>query len=239
MHAAQHTRLRDVGHVDEDIVGRVAVQRSTEAFLIKVVSNETDAATEDEQTIQCTDLDVFISFLRGEGTTITEEIDEADGNASIDVEDERVLLRGGDLLDGKSVVEQAVAGEVLDDVFLHELDTEIRVVDALDLVADTADKLVGLPRVVDEFSGCKTGVASVGKHGSSLIEGTTESATDGQETGSEGGDEVLSGTRGNDGVHGTRDSGAVVGSEHENHLNELGGPRWQALDFSKVSKWVK
>lgn len=32
-----------------------------------------------------------------------------------------------------------MAGEVLAHVLLHELDTEIRVVDALDLVADTAD----------------------------------------------------------------------------------------------------
>ena len=51
----------------------------------------------------------------------------------------RVLLRGRDLLDGKRVVEQAVAREVLLHVLLHELDTEIRVVHALDLVADTAD----------------------------------------------------------------------------------------------------
>ena len=51
----------------------------------------------------------------------------------------RVLLRGRDLLDGERVVEQAVAREVLLHVLLHELDTEIRVVDALDLVADTRD----------------------------------------------------------------------------------------------------
>jgi hypothetical protein len=51
------------------------------------------------------------------------------------------LLGGGTLLDGESVVEQAVAGEVLAHVLLHELDTEIRVVDTLDLVTDTADCL--------------------------------------------------------------------------------------------------
>ena len=51
----------------------------------------------------------------------------------------RVLLRGRDLLDGERVVEQAVAREVLLHVLLYELDTEIRVVDALDLVADAAD----------------------------------------------------------------------------------------------------
>ena len=50
-----------------------------------------------------------------------------------------ILLGGGHPLDGKGVVEQAVAREVLANVLLHELDTEIRVVVALDLAADTAD----------------------------------------------------------------------------------------------------
>ena len=51
----------------------------------------------------------------------------------------RVLLRRGDLLNSKSVVEQAVAGEILAHVLLDKLDTEIGVVDALDLVTDTGD----------------------------------------------------------------------------------------------------
>ena len=51
----------------------------------------------------------------------------------------RVLLRGRDLLDRESVVEQTVAREVLAHVLLDELNTEIGVVHALDLVADTRD----------------------------------------------------------------------------------------------------
>ena len=50
-----------------------------------------------------------------------------------------IVLGSGDLLDGEGVVEQAMAREVLAHILLHELDTEIGVVDALDLVADTAD----------------------------------------------------------------------------------------------------
>ena len=50
-----------------------------------------------------------------------------------------IPLGSGDLLDGEGVVEQAMAREVLAHILLHELDTEIGVVDALDLVADTAD----------------------------------------------------------------------------------------------------
>ena len=84
-------------------------------------------------------LDVLISLIGRERTAVAEQVDEADGNAAIDVEDESILLRRRDLLDSERVVEQAVAREVLAHVLLHELDTEIGVVDALDFVADTAD----------------------------------------------------------------------------------------------------
>lgn len=50
-----------------------------------------------------------------------------------------ILLGRGDLLDSESVVKQAVAREVLVNVLLDELDTKIRVVDALDLMTDAAD----------------------------------------------------------------------------------------------------
>jgi len=50
-----------------------------------------------------------------------------------------ILLRGSNLLDSEGVIEQAVAREVLTNVLLDQLDTQIRVVDALDLVANAAD----------------------------------------------------------------------------------------------------
>ena len=50
-----------------------------------------------------------------------------------------ILLGSRHLFNSKGVVEEAVAGEVLLDVLLDELDTKIGVVDALDLVADTGD----------------------------------------------------------------------------------------------------
>jgi hypothetical protein len=68
-----------------------------------MVSDETDAATEDKETIEGPNLDVLIGFFGGEGTTVTQEINEADGDAAIDVEDElwgllvivSVLVRDG------------------------------------------------------------------------------------------------------------------------------------------------
>ena len=84
-------------------------------------------------------LDVLVSLIGRERATVAEKVDEADGDASIDVEDERVLLRRRDLFNRERVVEQAVAREVLAHVLLDKLDTQVRVVHALDLVADTAD----------------------------------------------------------------------------------------------------
>ena len=56
MHLAEHARLRNVRHVDEDVVGGMTVERCTEALLVEVVTNETDAAAEHEQTVERTDL---------------------------------------------------------------------------------------------------------------------------------------------------------------------------------------
>ena len=61
MHLAEHARLRDVRHVDEDVVGGVAVERRAETLLVEVVADETDAATKHKETVEGTDLDILPS----------------------------------------------------------------------------------------------------------------------------------------------------------------------------------
>ena len=56
LHLTQHTRLRHIRHVDEDVVCRVTVQRCAEALLIEMVADEADGATEDEETVESADL---------------------------------------------------------------------------------------------------------------------------------------------------------------------------------------
>lgn len=56
LHFAQYSWLRHICHVDEDIICRVAVERSTQALLVKVVSNETDATAKHEQAVKGSDL---------------------------------------------------------------------------------------------------------------------------------------------------------------------------------------
>ena len=56
--------------------------------MVEVVADEADAATTDEQTVERANLDVLIGLLGAEGSAVTEEIHEADGDATVDVEDE-------------------------------------------------------------------------------------------------------------------------------------------------------
>lgn len=90
-------------------------------------------------------------------------------------------------------------------------------------MTDTGDELVGLAHAVNKLTGAQALVESLGELLSSAIKGTTESGANGQETRDKGTDKILTSTGSNDGVHGTRDGRTVIGSEHENHLEELGG----------------
>ena len=139
VYLSHNTGLHNIGHGDEDVVGGMAVQRRAETLLVEMVADEADAAPEDEEAVESSNADVLVCLVSAKGAAVTQEIDEADSNAAIDVENEGILLGGGDLLDGKSIVEQRAAGEILANVVLDELDTQIGVVDALDLVSDTAD----------------------------------------------------------------------------------------------------
>jgi hypothetical protein len=62
---------------------------------------------------------------------------------TIDVQDQVVLLRSGDSLNGDGIVEEFVGREVLHHVFLDQLDTQIRVVSGLNSVTDTRDCRIG------------------------------------------------------------------------------------------------
>ena len=104
-----------------------------------MVANETDTPSNNEQAVERTNLDVLVGLFARESTRVPEQVDEAHSDASIDVQDEGILLRGGDLLNSESVVEERVAREVLRYVLLHKLDTEIGVVHTLNFVSNTAN----------------------------------------------------------------------------------------------------
>ena len=103
------------------------------------MTNKPNAPSKHKQPVQASNLDILISFFSRERTRISKQVDKADGDASVDVQDKGIFLRCGHFLDGESVIEEGVAGEVLLDVFFDELDTQVRVVHRLNLMANTTD----------------------------------------------------------------------------------------------------
>jgi len=188
------------GEVDEDIVRGVSVQGLLEQLLVEEVTDETGRSSENEQTVESSTLQVVGSLLLGESTGSLQQVAERDGNGTIDVQDQRVLLGAGDRLDAEGIVEGRGGREVLLDIVDDEDDSQVRVGLGLDLVSDTGDELVGLSHRVDEFSRGHAGLETTGHLGGGTVEGTSESVTNGQETGTERRDEVLAGTGGDDGV---------------------------------------
>ena len=89
-------------HLDEDIVGRMTVQRSPEPLLVKMMTDEPNASSKNEQAVERADLDVLVRLLGRERTAVTEQVHEADRNATVDVEDE---------LQDTSVVGRELTGE--------------------------------------------------------------------------------------------------------------------------------
>lgn len=133
------TTLLQGGQEVGDVVPRMSVETSPQPLLVEEVGNQTDRATKHEETVEDTHLQVVLSLLVGESTTVADEINKADSNAAIDVEDKVILLRSCDGFDGEGVIEQLCAREVLLNVLFDELDTEIGIVARLDPVADTGD----------------------------------------------------------------------------------------------------
>jgi len=83
-----NTRFHDVLHGDEDVISRVAVEGRPKSLLVKVVANEANAATKDEKAIQRANLDVLVCLFPSEGTTVTEQVNKANGYTTVNVEDE-------------------------------------------------------------------------------------------------------------------------------------------------------
>lgn len=122
-----------------DIIPRMPVKPSAQPLLVKVMSNETDRATEHEQSVQDTVLEVVFCLFCAEGATVAHEIDEADSDAAVDVEDKVVFLGGCDGFDGDGVVEELGGWEVLQAELFDERHAEIWVVSRLYTVANTRD----------------------------------------------------------------------------------------------------
>ena len=115
------------------------IQSRPQTLLIEVMRNETNTPAQHEQAIEHAILEIILGFFGREGSAVAKQVDEADGDAAVDVEDQVVLLGGCDGLDGDGVVEELGGWEVLLAVFLHQLDAEVGVVAGFDAVADAGN----------------------------------------------------------------------------------------------------
>ena len=131
--------LGKAGQQVGDVVPRMPVQTGAQSLLVQEMGNQTDAATQDEESVEDTHLQVVFCFLGAESAAVAHQVDEADRDSTVNVEDEIVLLGGGHGFDGNGVIQKLVAWEVLLDELLDELDTQIGVVAGLDSVSNTRD----------------------------------------------------------------------------------------------------
>ena len=83
----------------------MTVQSSPEPFLVQEVGDQPDTSPEHEQTVQDAHGQVIFGLFGTESAAIAHEVDKADSYASVDVENEIVLLRSCHGLDGDGIVE--------------------------------------------------------------------------------------------------------------------------------------
>jgi hypothetical protein len=57
------------------------------------MGNETDTSAKNEETVEDTHLEVILSLLASERPTVTDEVNEADSDAAVNVENQVILLR--------------------------------------------------------------------------------------------------------------------------------------------------
>ena len=117
----------------------MSIQTSPQTLLVKIMRDQTDTPTKHEQAIEDTHVHVVFSFLGAKGTTVPHQINKADCDAAIDIENEIILFGRRDGLNGNGVVEHLAVRKVLVDELFDQLDTEIGIVAGLDFVADTGD----------------------------------------------------------------------------------------------------
>jgi hypothetical protein len=117
----------------------MSVQPSPQPLLIEVMRNQTNRTSQNEQSVQNAHLHVVLGLFSAESTAVAHQVDEADGDAAVDVEDQVVLFGGGDSFDSNGIVEHLAGWEALLDKLFDEFDTEIGVVARFDFVANAWD----------------------------------------------------------------------------------------------------
>ena len=91
-----------------NIIPWVTVESLFESILVEVVSNESNAPTQNEQSIEAAIFDHFIGFMMSEGATAPQHIHEAHRNCTINIQNQICFLLRCHLLDSKRKVEDCI-----------------------------------------------------------------------------------------------------------------------------------
>jgi hypothetical protein len=92
LHLGNDARHHNILHRNEDVISGMAVEWRSESLLVKMVTNETNATTKDEEAVQRANLNIFICLFPGECSAITEKVNKADCYATVDVENELDII---------------------------------------------------------------------------------------------------------------------------------------------------
>jgi hypothetical protein len=92
LHLGNNARHHNILHRNKDVIGGMAVKRCSESLLVEMVTNKTNATTKDEETVQRANLDIFICLFPSECSAVTEKVNKADCDATIDVENELDIM---------------------------------------------------------------------------------------------------------------------------------------------------
>ena len=168
------------------------IQASSQPLLVKIMSNQANAPSQHKQAVENAHRQVIFSLFWAECAAVAHQINEADCNTTINVQNEVILLGRGDSLNSNGVVEHFAVREALLDEFFDQLYTEIRIVAGFDFVANARDcrlldgkysgrslithtEFVLFPHGVDKVAWAEPLVEGFGKLLRSAIERASES----------------------------------------------------------------
>lgn len=115
------------------------VQASPQSLLVKIMSNQANAPSQHKQAVQNTHIHVVFGLFGTESAAVAHQIDEADCNTTINVQNEVIFLGRGDGLNSNGVFQHFAVREALLDEFFDQLHTEIGVVAGFNFVANARD----------------------------------------------------------------------------------------------------
>ena len=103
------SKLLDVS----DVVPRMAIQRLLQPQLVKVVPDEANRPTQNEETVESAESHQILTLFLGECTTGANHVHERPSNAAIDVQNQVCSLASGNLFHFQGIVQHWCGFEVL------------------------------------------------------------------------------------------------------------------------------